>query len=197
MHVMQGAVVEHEHSLAARLCPSSPQPVQPHDSWLLLACISSLRSSLPIGSAPRSHHRNFRKRLAKSPKLYFLDTGLLAYLLRIRSPDELRTHSSRGAIFESLVVSELAKNAIHRGEEPGLTFWRDSVGHEVDVILDRGAELVPVEITSGETLAEDAFAGLRYWLGLAGMPDAPAALVYGGSNSFRRSGIVATSWVDL
>jgi uncharacterized protein len=145
----------------------------------------------------RPHYRNFNKRLVKSPKLYFLDTGLLAYLLRIRSPDELRTHSSRGAIFESFVVSELAKNSIHRGEEPSLTFWRDSVGHEVDVILDRGSELVPIEIKSGETLAEDAFAGLRYWLGLAGMPDAPAALIYGGSNSFRRSGIVATSWVDL
>jgi uncharacterized protein len=145
----------------------------------------------------RPHHRNFRKRLVKSPKLYFLDTGLLAYLLRIRSPDELRTHSSRGAIFESLVVSELAKNAIHRGEEPNLTFWRDSVGHEVDVILDRGAELVPVEIKSGETLAEDAFAGLRYWLDLAETPDAPAAVIYGGGDSFRRSGVVATSWADL
>jgi hypothetical protein len=145
----------------------------------------------------RPHHRNFRKRLVKSPKLYFLDTGLLAYLLRIRSPDELRTHSSRGAIFESFVISELAKNAIHRGEEPSLTFWRDSVGHEVDVILDRGPELVPVEIKSGETLAEDAFAGLRYWLGLAETPDAPAALIYGGPDSFRRSGVVATSWADL
>jgi hypothetical protein len=145
----------------------------------------------------RPHHRNFRKRLVKSPKLYFLDTGLLAYLLRIRSPDELRTHSSRGAIFESFVISELAKNAIHRGEEPSLTFWRDSAGHEVDVILDQGSELVPVEIKSGETLAEDAFAGLRYWLDLAETPDGRAAIVYGGTDSFRRSRIVATSWVDL
>jgi len=145
----------------------------------------------------RPHHRSFRKRLVKNPKLYFLDTGLLAYLLRIRSPDELRTHSSRGAIFESLVVAELTKNAIHRGEESSLTFWRDSVGHEVDILLDRGADVVPVEIKSGETLAEDAFAGLRYWLNLAETPNAPAALVYGGLDSFRRSGVVATSWVDL
>ena len=145
----------------------------------------------------RPHHRNFRKRLVKSPKLYFLDTGLLAYLLRIRSPDELRTHSSRGAVFESLVVSELAKNAIHRGEEPSLAFWRDSVGHEIDVILDRGAEVVPIEVKSGETLADDAFAGLRYWLSLAETPNAPSALVYGGRDSFRRSGTAVVSWSDL
>jgi len=145
----------------------------------------------------RPHYRNFSKRLVKSPKLYFLDTGLLAYLLRIRTPGELRTHSSRGAVFESFVVSELLKNAFHRGEEPGLYFWRDSIGHEVDILLDRGAELVPIEVKSGETLAQDAFVGLRYWLQLAGTPDAPAALIYGGDTSVRRSGVVATSWVDL
>ncbi len=145
----------------------------------------------------RPHHRNFNKRLVKSPKLYFLDTGLLAYLLRIRSPDELRTHSSRGSIFESFVVSELMKNAVNRGEEPELRFWRDSAGHEVDLLLDRGTELVPIEIKSGATLVSDFFSGLRYWLDLAGTPDAPAALVYGGDRSVRRSGIVAYSWADM
>jgi hypothetical protein len=145
----------------------------------------------------RPHHRNFNKRVVKSPKLYFLDTGLLAYLLRIRSPDELRTHSSRGAIFESFVVSELMKNHLHRGKEPDLHFWRDSVGHEIDLLLDRGGELVPIEIKSGETLAEDAFVGLRYWLDLAGTLDAPVALVYGGDRSVRHSGVVVYSWSDI
>ena len=145
----------------------------------------------------RPHHRNFNKRLVKSPKLYFLDTGLLTYLLRIRSPDELRTHSARGSIFESFVVSELMKNALHRGEEPALYFWRDSVGHEVDLLLDHGAEIVPIEIKSGATLVDDFFAGLRYWLNLAGTPDGPAALVYGGDRSVRRSGVVAYSWADM
>lgn len=145
----------------------------------------------------RPHHRNFNKRLVKRPKLYFLDTGLLTYLLRIRSPDELRTHSSRGAIFESFVVSELLKNALNRGEEPDLHFWRDSTGHEVDLLLERGGNLVPIEIKSGATLADDFFTGLRYWLDLAGTPDAPAAVVYGGDRSVRRSGVVAYSWADL
>lgn len=145
----------------------------------------------------RPHHRNFNKRVVKSPKLYFLDTGLLAYLLRIRSKEELRTHSSRGAIFESFVISELMKTYLHQGKEPDLYFWRDSVGHEIDLLLDHGGEVVPIEIKSGETLAEDAFAGLRYWLDLAGMAAAPAALVYGGSRSLRRSGIVVYSWADI
>jgi len=145
----------------------------------------------------RPHHRNFNKRLVKRPKLYFLDTGLLTYLLRIRSPDELRTHSSRGAIFESYVVSELIKNALNRGEEPDLHFWRDSAGHEVDLLLEHSGTLVPIEIKSGATLAADFFAGLRYWLGLAGVPDAPAALVYGGDISLRRAGIAVYSWADL
>jgi len=145
----------------------------------------------------RPHHRNFNKRLVKSPKLYFLDTGLLMYLLRIRSPDELRTHSARGAIFESFVVSELVKSALHHGQEPDLYFWRDSTGHEVDILLERGTDLVPIEVKSGETLASDFYVGLQYWLALAQTPTGPAALVYGGDQTVRRSGIITYSWADL
>jgi predicted AAA+ superfamily ATPase len=145
----------------------------------------------------RPHHRNFSKRLVKSPKLCFLDTGLLTYLLRIRSKDELRTHSARGAIFESFVVSELMKNALHRGQEPDLYFWRDSAGHEVDILLEQGDELVPIEVKSGETLVEDFYAGLRYWRKLAQTPEGPAALVYGGDRTVRRSGVITYSWADL
>ncbi|MBN1858966.1 ATP-binding protein [Candidatus Bipolaricaulota bacterium] len=145
----------------------------------------------------RPHHRNFNKRLVKSPKLYFLDSGLLTYLLRIRSPDELRTHSARGAIFESFVVSELVKSALHHGQEPDLYFWRDSTGHEVDILLERGSEVVPIEVKSGETLASDFYVGLQYWLALAQTPTGPAALVYGGDQTVRRSGIITYSWADL
>ena len=145
----------------------------------------------------RPHHRNFNKRLVKSPKLYFLDTGLLTYLLRIRSKDELRTHSARGAIFESFVVSELMKNALHRGQEPDLYFWRDSAGHEVDILLEQGSAIVPIEVKSGATLAEDFYAGLRYWRKLAQTPESPAALVYGGDRTVQRSGVITYSWADL
>jgi predicted AAA+ superfamily ATPase len=140
------------------------------------------------------HHRSFNKRLVKSPKLYFLDTGLLCYLLRIRSPEDLRQHSARGAVFESYVVAELLKRALHRGREPDLYFWRDSSGHEVDVLLEMGTTQVPVEIKSGETVNADFFKGLNYWKSLAGDDEMPAVLVYGGKRSYRRQGIQVLGW---
>jgi predicted AAA+ superfamily ATPase len=142
----------------------------------------------------RPHHKNFSKRLVKSPKIHFLDTGLLCYLLRIRSPEDLRIHAQRGSIFESFVISELLKNYLHQGLELDLYFWRDSTGHEIDVLIDRGKELIPVEIKSGETITADFFTDLRFWKELTGSPDASAALVYGGDQALRRSGVIVYPW---
>lgn len=158
--------------------------------------ISVLETSFLV-TLLRPHHRNFNKRLIKSPKLYFLDTGLLCYLLRIRSPEELRIHASRGAVFESFVISEFLKNYLNRGEEPDLHFWRDSTGHEVDVLIDFGTQLIPIEIKSSQTIAEDFFTNLHYWKALAGDQAMPAALVYGGDKAVRRSGVVVYSWASL
>lgn len=145
----------------------------------------------------RPHHQNFGKRLIKSPKLYFLDTGLLCYLLQIQSPEQLYHRAERGAIFESFVVSELHKNFVHRGEQPGLYFWRDAAGHEIDIIIDMGARLIPVETKSAQTEASDFFDTLTYWRELSGNPNAPAALIYGGDQSFRRSGVAVYPWFAL
>ncbi len=142
----------------------------------------------------RPHHRNFSKRLIKSPKLYFLDTGLLCYLLGVRGEDELRIHASRGAVFESWVIAEALKTCYHRGEVPRLYFWRDSAGHEVDLLIDRGPTLVPVEIKSGQTVSADFFKGLTYWRQLPGQAEAPAALVYGGDESHTRRNVEVVSW---
>ena len=142
----------------------------------------------------RPHHNNFSKRLVKSPKLYFLDTGLLCFLLHIRSPDDLRFHGSRGAVFETWVVSELLKNYYNRGAEPDVYFWRDSAGHEVDIVIDHGSQRIAVEIKSGETIADDFFKALRYWRKLCEQADAPAALVYGGKASSMRGGVAVYAW---
>lgn len=142
----------------------------------------------------RPHHKNFNKRLVKSPKLYFIDTGLLCYLLRIRSEEELVHHSSRGAIFEAFAITELLKTFLNQGMEADLYFWRDSAGHEVDLLIDRGRELIPVEIKSGETIANDFFKGLEYWRSLPGQADCPAALVYGGESSMKRRNYTIYSW---
>jgi hypothetical protein len=144
----------------------------------------------------RPHHRNFNKRLVKAPKLYFLDTGLLCYLLRIRSADDLVSHASRGAIFETWVVSETLKNFHNRGAEPDLYFWRDSTGHEIDLLIDQGTIQIPIEIKSGQTIASDFFSDINYWKALARRPDGDAGLVYGGDTSYKRQGVSVVSWSD-
>jgi predicted AAA+ superfamily ATPase len=142
----------------------------------------------------RPHHRNFSKRLIKSPKLYFFDSGLLCYLLRIRTPEDLRLRAYRGSIFEGFVIAELMKQYHHLGREPDLFSWRSSGGHEIDLIIDHGSELVPVEIKSGQTVAGDFFKGLDYWRKLTGIADAPAALIHAGPRSFRREGAHVYAW---
>lgn len=158
--------------------------------------ISVLEASFII-TLLRPHHQNFGKRLIKSPKLYFLDTGLLCYLLGIRSPKELHHRSERGAIFETFVVSELYKNLLHGGEQPRLHFWRTSSGHEIDLLIDRGDRQIPVEIKSGQTITGSFFKELHYWQELTGSKDPAAYLVYGGTESCRRSGVSIWPWFTL
>ncbi|MBN1766355.1 MAG: ATP-binding protein [Sedimentisphaerales bacterium] len=162
-----------------------------HDSarrWL-----SILESSFIIYLL-RPHHKNFNKRLVKSPKLYFLDTGLLCYLLRIRNPDELEIHPGRGAIFESWIISETIKAYFNQAREPDIFFWRDSSGHEIDLLLDRGREILPAEIKSGQTVTNDFFTALNYWRKLSQQPDLPASLIYAGTESFQRLHTSVISW---
>ncbi len=144
----------------------------------------------------RPYHKNFGKRLVKSPKLYFLDTGLLCYLLRIRSAEDLAIHSARGAVFETFVVSELLKAFYNQGRDPDIYFWRDSTGHEIDLLIDSGAELVPIEVKSGQTVAGDFFDSLNYWRRLPGQSGAPVSLVYGGDTTSKRRDGMVYSWRD-
>lgn len=114
--------------------------------------------------------------------------------LRIRDADDLRLHASRGAVFESWAISEVLKGFLHRGLDPDIWFWRDSAGHEIDLILEHRARLVPVEMKSGETFSSDFLSGLDYWRGLAGQEDLPATVVYHGTDSYLRSGTAVVSW---
>ena len=145
----------------------------------------------------RPHHGNFGKRLIKSPKIYFLDPGLLCSLLGIRSADDLRVHASRGAIFESFVLAELVKAYAHRGRRPPVYFWRDSAGHEVDFLIEQGSRLLAIEAKSGETAPSAFFDGLAWWRRLVDDHEAPAMLLYGGDEAFTHRGISARSWRTL
>ena len=158
--------------------------------------ISVLEASY-IVTLLRPYYQNFGKRLVKSPKLYFLDTGLLCYLLNIRNPDDLFHRSERGAIFEAFVISELVKNFIHRGERPDVYFWRDSAGHEIDVVMPFGDKLVAVEIKSAQTINSSFFKNLDFWFRIVGEENTSAALIYGGDELQIRSKVVIRPWFFL
>lgn len=140
----------------------------------------------------RPHHKSFRKRLRRRPRLHFLDTGLVCHLLGIQSPDMLERHPLRGAIFESYVAAELTKAFVHRGREAPLFFWRDSTGHEVDILMDLGERLVPVEVKSGQTVAADATDNLIWWTNLARSHG--GLVIYGGTTAHSLHGISIRPW---
>ncbi len=158
--------------------------------------ISVLRASFII-ELVRPHYGNFNKRLIKSPKLYFLDTGLLSFLLGIKSAEELRFNALRGAIFESFVFSEIYKAFQNYGQIPEIWFWHDVKRHEVDFLLDRGSKALPIEVKSGETLTPDSFKGLKYYHGLAADKSGRPVLIYGGDDTYLRKGIQVLSWRNL
>lgn len=133
------------------------------------------------------HFNNYSKRLIKSPKLYFYDTGLACWLLKISSQEQVFEHYLRGGLVESLIISEFAKKFYNQGQEPSLYFWRDSHGHEVDCILDYGTQLIPVEIKAGATMNQRFFEGLQYWSELADVDPSQGYVVYTGKESYKRS----------
>jgi len=143
------------------------------------------------------HHRNFNKRLVKQPKLYFYDTGLLCSLLDIRSEKQLASHYLRGSIFESMVVSEYIKLRYHRGLQSNAFFWRNSTGHEIDLLIEDGEHLKAVEIKSGETLNSDFFRGLKYYKRLSGEQAENFNLIYGGDKTLVRKDGNAIGWKSI
>jgi predicted AAA+ superfamily ATPase len=146
-------------------------------------------------------HANLSKRLVKTPKLHFIDTGLACFLLGIRSADQLRDHPLRGAIFETWVASEILKSRVHRGLTPSLSFFRDRRGAEVDLVVEEGRSLLAVETKSGQTIASDFFTGLESLRALAAEStpnrDWKGFLVYGGKESQKRSAAHVIGWSDL
>lgn len=134
----------------------------------------------------RPHHANFGKRLIKAPKLYFTDCGLAAYLLDIQNVKHIAHHPLKGSIFENFVVAELWKARTNHGKNSNIYFFRDNVGNEVDILLENGVSVKPVEIKLGSTINNDYFNGLRYYQKINKKKSAKSALVYGGSEDQRR-----------
>lgn len=144
----------------------------------------------------RPFYKNFNKRLIKSPKLYFLDTGLASFLLDINDEKQMSTHPLRGALFENFVVSEFLKNRFNNGQTDNLFFFRDNTGNEVDLICDHGQKTDTVEAKSAQTIASDFFKGLRFFSKLSG-DIRNRIVIYGGDRSYVREGIHVIGWRDI
>lgn len=130
-----------------------------------------------------SYFENFGKRLIKSPKLYFTDTGLACHLLGIDSPEQLVKDNLYGNLFENWVVIELMKSSYNQGKDPRLYFYRDVSGKEVDLLLQRGSRLVPIEIKNSQTFSPSFLEGLNYFHAQAPKKATSGALIYQGQKS--------------
>jgi hypothetical protein len=141
------------------------------------------------------YFENFSKRLVKTPKLYWLDSGLLCRLLRIGDASDLLVNPYKGAVFESFVISEAFKAFRNSGKEANIYFWRDRSGHEVDLLIAAGPEILPVEIKSSETMSRDYLNNIKYLSDLAGSGRiGGGAVVYAGIDEYSRSGFDVVPW---
>ena len=131
-------------------------------------------------------HANLRKRLVKSPKLYFYDVGLASYLIGIEHAGQIATHPLRGALFENAVVAEVLKHRFNLGHRPNISFFRDAKGLECDLFYETGHGIGAMEIKSGATVASDYFASINRVADL--VPGITVkAVVYGGATRQSRN----------
>lgn len=144
----------------------------------------------------KPYHTNFSKRLVKTPKLYFYDSGLLCWLLSIRDSMQLNFHPMRGAIFESFIISEILKDKFNRGEENNLYFWRDQNGNEIDLLVDEGIRQTPVEIKSAMTFKSAYCKQIKKWESISGSTAQPV-VIYGGDESFIHQNCSILAWREF
>jgi predicted AAA+ superfamily ATPase len=157
------------------------------------AWLSVLESSY-IVFLLQPYYKNFNKRIIKTPKLYFYDTGLLAHLLRIADADKLRLTEQKGMLFENMIIGEKLKQNYHQYLQQELYFWRDAAGKEVDLLIlnDEGLDLY--EIKSTQTITTPLFEGLNFLSGLAESEVNRKILIYAGDTSQQRSYVEVRAW---
>ena len=145
----------------------------------------------------KPYYRNFNKRLVKTPKLYFFDTGLAASLLGMTNSEQIGLHYMRGELFENMVIVEKAKSYYANGLEPQMYFWRDSNQNEVDLLTENGTELHAYEIKSSATMNNDHFKGLKRFAAVANLPVENQTVIYGGDTSMSTMQGNYLSWKEL
>lgn len=154
------------------------------DSKTIASWLGVLESSFIIHLL-QPHHRNFNKRIVKMPKLYFYDTGLVCSLLGITKSAQLNLHPLKGPLFENFIIGELIKEKFNKNLPVNLYFWRDNTGNEIDIIIDDGITLYPLEIKAGKTITTDYFRNFQFWSKISGVTG--GSVVYAGSEFQKRS----------
>jgi len=160
------------------------------------AWLSILESSYVIYFL-KPYHKNFNKRLVKSPKLYFYDTGLISSLLGIASSEQLSTHYLRGEIFENMVINEYVKQQFSKGKEPSFYFWRDSNQNEVDLLIENGEDLEVFEIKSSATINSKFFNSLKRFQSISNISTDKLSVIYGGDIDFQTDNGKFISWKNM
>lgn len=160
-------------------------------SWLSILETSYIVYTLP------AWYENFNKRLTKSPKLYFYDTGIACYLLGINSLNNLDVHFAKGALFENMIMNEIRKSYFNNYVSPRMYFWRENNGIEIDLIIDKGNKFIPIEIKSGRTINKDFFNNLLTIKKLGKQKIEKTFLIYGGDADQERSDVSVRSWKNL
>ena len=140
------------------------------------------------------YHVNFNKRIVKTPKLYFYDTGLLCHLLKITNPQSIQLHPLKGSLFENLIVAEAFKQNDHKYLHADFCFWRDASGNEVDLLVEHNDKLSIVEIKASSTIKNEHFKGLNYFGALEGSNVKSKNLIYTGALNQKRSQLNVVSW---
>jgi predicted AAA+ superfamily ATPase len=144
----------------------------------------------------KPYYKNFNKTIVKRPKLYFYDNAISCSLLQIKSIEHLINHPLRGALFESFIISEVLKKQINTDTDFQIYYWRDKTGREVDLIIDKTMNAIPIEIKSGKTIHEEFFKNIRYWMNLSGVKN--GKVIYSGDlNQKRSDGIEVFGWREI
>jgi predicted AAA+ superfamily ATPase len=143
------------------------------------------------------YYRNFNKRLIKSPKLYFYDTGLVCYLLGMQEAGQVETYYQKGSLFENMIIAELMKQRLHQGVTPQLYFWRDNVGNELDLIEEKFQALDVWEMKFGATVNSDYFKGFKYISKIENLQIGEKTIIYGGTTPQFRDDVAVKSWFDI
>jgi uncharacterized protein len=140
---------------------------------------------------------NVRKRLTRSPKIYFLDTGLVCHLLGIHEPQQLAAHPLRGAVFENWVAAELLKQATSAGRRPQVSFWRTYDGQEIDLVRQDGNTIELIECKAGQTVHPRFLGPIKHVAGLLEEHDVRGRLIHGGDQALELGGVQITPWRRL